>query len=144
MERPAAAPFQRPVVEEVVVHDRGALRGGQHLRPQPDERPRRDAELDLRNSAMVFHPLELALTLQLPAASRRSWCSFGTSTTRCSYGSMLVAVDFLNNHSRLADRDFRPLTPHRFEQHAEVKQPATADDELAFAFTRRDARATLC
>ena len=50
------------------------------------------------------------------------------------------AVPVVQDHLRLADRQFVALAAHRFDQHAQVQQPAARDGERVGAGDRLDAQ----
>ena len=61
--RPGMSPRIGGVLVEVVVHDRRALRGGQHARPQADQAAGGDRELQVHLAVAVVHPDQLALAV---------------------------------------------------------------------------------
>jgi hypothetical protein len=109
-----------------VVHDRLAGRRGEQLGPKADEAARRDLDLEVGRLADRLHLLHLAA----PAADQLDHLArVGRAHVDDQHLDRLVllAVDLLGDHARLADRELEPLAAHRLEEDAEVEHAAAAD-----------------
>jgi hypothetical protein len=125
---------------EGVVHDRLALRRGQHAGAQADERAAGDLEDEVgdvgpRGSILTISPLRSPTScITEPTA--------GVGAVDDELLERLVhhAVDLLEDHLGLADGELEALAAHGLDQDAQVQDAAPRDDELVGAAPRLDAQ----